>query len=165
MQKVNRLLKAVPTYIERYRHDPTLLITEQHMSDADSGPEDENEQRAEWKLRMAEKYGIADPQPVAIEKMKFLEVIAPEWRSDKERTAYQLSFNFALRPSNSLQMSCTSFARSGGKVCRSRKRKRLAARLCTELVDQHLSHRYKHLTTLESTRPGGRYSNISIPSM
>ena len=97
VQKANHLLKVVPTYIEKYGQDPTLLITEQHMSDAASGPEDESEPRDEWKLRMAEKYGIVDPQPATIEKMKFLEIIAPEWRSEKVCIAYQLSFQSRIK--------------------------------------------------------------------
>jgi hypothetical protein len=80
LQKVNRLLKAVPAYIEKYGRDPSALLCEQHMSDAASGPEDNsNESRADWKTRMAAEKGIELQEAIA--KLKFLEVIKPEWQS------------------------------------------------------------------------------------
>lgn len=55
------------------------------MSDAVSGPEDESEEsREDWKKRMAVEEGIDLPEAIA--KLKFLEVVKPEWRSEKAST-------------------------------------------------------------------------------
>ena len=86
LQKVNRLLKAVLEYIDKHGHDPSALLCEQHMLDAASGPEDDcNETREEWKTWMVGEKDIDLPE--AITKLKFLEVIKPEWRSNEVRVS------------------------------------------------------------------------------
>jgi len=78
LQKVNRLLKAVLEYIDKHGCNPSALLCKQHMSDAASGPENDcNETREEWKTWMVGEKDIDLPE--AITKLKFLEVIKPEW--------------------------------------------------------------------------------------
>ena len=78
-------MKAVPAYIEKYSKDPTVLLTEQHMSDALSSPDEDGvETAAEWKVRMARHEGV-NPEKTALERVKFLEQVKPEWRSEKVR--------------------------------------------------------------------------------
>jgi hypothetical protein len=81
MKKAMRLMKAVPTYINKHGKDPTPLIYQEHMSDEVSGPEDDEESQDDWKVRMARVSGILVPTDEAIGRLKFLEVVEPGWRS------------------------------------------------------------------------------------
>ena len=82
IQKVTRRRKAIPKYIELHARDPSQLLCESHMSDDASGPEDEDEEsRDDWKARMATERDLLPG--IEITKIKFLETVKPEWRSEK----------------------------------------------------------------------------------
>jgi len=86
LKKLDRMMSAIPQYIDVHKIDPTVCLCQDHMSDEASGPEDEAiESKDEWKMRMAVAYGMKDPTPGVISKMKFLEKIRPEWRSEQVR--------------------------------------------------------------------------------
>lgn len=79
---MKRCNTAVPAYIERYGVNPTILLDEKHMSDEASKPEDDSgETKEEWKIRMGGYLNISSS--TALAKIKFLEVIKPEWRSEE----------------------------------------------------------------------------------
>ncbi|KDQ26374.1 hypothetical protein PLEOSDRAFT_169180 [Pleurotus ostreatus PC15] len=80
--KCERLLLGVPTFFQRHDLDPTPFIVQEHMSDEASGPEDDTEEHAAWKLRMAAYKGMDDvDESDDIARLTFTEVIWPEWRS------------------------------------------------------------------------------------
>ncbi|KAF8155140.1 hypothetical protein K438DRAFT_2076706 [Mycena galopus ATCC 62051] len=65
--------KLAPSFLRDLSH-------EQYLSDEFSGPEDETESRDAWTVRCA--VGAKMPtDPKSLEKLKFLEVISPVWRS------------------------------------------------------------------------------------
>ena len=100
MKKATRLMKAVPTYINKHGKDPTPLIYQEHMSDEASGPEDDEESQDDWKFRMARVSGILVPTDEAIGRLKFLEVVEPGWRSREVCGTIKtmgLSYNILLR--------------------------------------------------------------------
>ncbi|TDL13707.1 hypothetical protein BD410DRAFT_903240 [Rickenella mellea] len=85
--KCHRLLKhAVPLYKQKYDIDPSDLLAHEHMSDEASGPEDA-EDMGEWKKRMAcATFGAAGVEAmpkVQYDRLKFVEVVKPLWRSDE----------------------------------------------------------------------------------
>ena len=86
-------MSAVETYIERHGCDPTCLIEDAHMSDEASGPEDEDEGKDEWKLRMAVECGLISDadSDVDLDNIHFRELIKPAWRSKEVRFNYHLN--------------------------------------------------------------------------
>lgn len=87
-QKSEQILKVVDAYAAQFDIDPEILkeiINAEYLSDEVSGPEDESVETKEvWKVRMA---AISDMslEPNALEKLHFLEILQPGWRSDSVR--------------------------------------------------------------------------------
>ena len=81
-------MKVVDAYAAQFDIDPEILkeiINAEYLSDEVSGPEDESVETKEvWKVRMA---AISDMslEPNALEKLHFLEILQPGWRSDSVR--------------------------------------------------------------------------------
>ncbi|TBU38983.1 hypothetical protein BD309DRAFT_873245, partial [Dichomitus squalens] len=84
-KKCDRLMSAVPRYMEIHGVDPSDLLTPDLMSDEASGPEDDadNEAVTTWRRQMAEHAGITGKTDTQLAKMSFFEVIKPNWRSDE----------------------------------------------------------------------------------
>ncbi|KDQ49086.1 hypothetical protein JAAARDRAFT_201151 [Jaapia argillacea MUCL 33604] len=84
-RRMERRRQATPIYKARHGVDPMVLITEEHMSDAASGPEsDAEESRGGWKLQMAHEVGM-DIHKISVvewEKLFFLEEIKCRWRGE-----------------------------------------------------------------------------------
>jgi hypothetical protein len=104
LKKLNRILLSIPEYVKMNNIDPTPCMCQEHMSDEASGPEDEDiESKEVWKTRMAVAYGMKDPMPVMIGKLKFLKKIEHKWQLervsnpalfDKEQMQYLLQLAF-----------------------------------------------------------------------
>ncbi|KAJ7626766.1 hypothetical protein B0H17DRAFT_1218507 [Mycena rosella] len=83
--KSENVLKLADEYVAEHNIDIVFLqnlLDAEFFSDEASGPEDEtNETAAAWKVRMAALLQMP-LDPSALEKIHFLEVLAPAWRTD-----------------------------------------------------------------------------------
>lgn len=82
VKKAKCRLNAAPTYLEEHGVNPKELISESHMSDDGSGPEDSDEDKVVWKYRMAEQSGMVSLGEAQLQQLKFRENIQSEWRSE-----------------------------------------------------------------------------------
>ncbi|KAJ6628379.1 hypothetical protein B0H10DRAFT_1991128 [Mycena sp. CBHHK59/15] len=86
--KLDQIKKAVDEYAVKNGLDPVTisgLLCEEHMSDEASGPDSEDdtyESHAAWKRDMARLGDFTDVSRDALDKLKFLEVLICDWRSD-----------------------------------------------------------------------------------
>jgi hypothetical protein len=143
IKKLNRILSAIPEYIKTKDIDPTPCMCQEHMSDEASGPEDEGvESKEDWKMRMATAYGMKDPTPLTIGKLKFLEKIEPEWRSKRVSFySFQQITDEVLTTHSSL-IFFTNYTTSIQPIKpRSNARKSWES-LCPELGDRRLNRLY-----------------------
>ncbi|KAJ7602665.1 hypothetical protein B0H17DRAFT_1222722 [Mycena rosella] len=85
VRKSENVLKLADEYAAEHNIDIVFLqnlLDAEFFSDEASGPEDEtNETAAAWKVRMAALLQMP-LDPSALEKIHFLEVLAPAWRTD-----------------------------------------------------------------------------------
>ncbi|GBE85371.1 hypothetical protein SCP_0705580 [Sparassis crispa] len=82
--KSSKLLLGIPTYIKEHGVDPRELITPEMMSDDASGPEIVGEEtKDDWRKRMAEEAGMGELPDSVLQKLRFFEIIRPNWRSEE----------------------------------------------------------------------------------
>ncbi|KAF7372889.1 hypothetical protein MSAN_00495100 [Mycena sanguinolenta] len=83
--KLAHIKSQIVTYAADRDINATVLedmLTEQHLSDEFSGPEDGEETFDAWKIRMAVKFGIPDLSTANLKNLHFLEVLECPWRSE-----------------------------------------------------------------------------------
>ncbi|KAJ7449729.1 hypothetical protein B0H11DRAFT_2332069, partial [Mycena galericulata] len=87
--KADNLKEAVEVYSAQHNLDPNVvkeMIYEEHMSDELSGPDSDDEiheSEAAWKREMAKAAGYLDLSQKALDELQILEVVTPDWRSEK----------------------------------------------------------------------------------
>ncbi|KAJ7611136.1 hypothetical protein DFH06DRAFT_1245364 [Mycena polygramma] len=84
-RKSKQLGKVIEEYAQRHGLNLeflTDLINEQYLSDEVSGPDDSDETKEEWELRLAAAADLVLDRR-ARNPPGFLEVLIPEWRSDR----------------------------------------------------------------------------------
>ncbi|KAJ7770026.1 hypothetical protein B0H16DRAFT_1306988 [Mycena metata] len=83
--KLEHIMSQIEEYAEVHNIPLAVakdLLTQQHVSDEASGPEDEDEETpAAWKVRMAIECGIQDLSAANLKKLNFFEVLKCPWRS------------------------------------------------------------------------------------
>ncbi|KAF8214772.1 hypothetical protein K438DRAFT_2008930 [Mycena galopus ATCC 62051] len=114
--KVTQKTSVLRAFAAQHGVDPEALarlLHEQYESDEESGPEDDSDESKDaWKMRMASSCGITVTSRSALAELDFVEVLAPEWRSDVLSNVYHALHKYWFSTLNARERKQITYLRA-----------------------------------------------------